>query len=239
MTDGTFKPLLLELLRQAQSDQNAFFAELPAAELAASGTPELWAAKDHVAHMTYWRERLALRLGALLRQEAQPEGKEFEEMNPLVFEEHRHDAWEAALADSERAYAELLALAARLSEEELTAAGRFAWVGDGMPLYTSFMGNCYEHTQNHLAQYRQDRGDAEGAVRTYEGWTNRIAGDDAMPELLRGYVRYNLACFYATHGRAEQAREPLRQAFARFPGSREFARTDADLVALRDEFAQN
>ncbi len=62
MTQHAFKPVLLDLLRQAQMSQNTFIQELSPSERAALGTPELWAAKDHVAHMTFWRQRLVLRL---------------------------------------------------------------------------------------------------------------------------------------------------------------------------------
>jgi len=54
-----------------------------------------------------------------------------------------------------------------------------------------------------------------------------------VPETLQGYVFYNLACFYATHGRLEQASMPLQQAFTLYPHTREFALTDPDLVELR------
>ena len=72
MTHHPFKPLLLDLLRQAQSSQNAFFQQLPATELLMSGTPDFWSAKDHVAHMTFWRQRLALKLQSIIREERLP-----------------------------------------------------------------------------------------------------------------------------------------------------------------------
>jgi len=50
---------------------------------------------------------------------------------------------------------------------------------------------------------------------------------------LKGYIFYNLACFYATHTRLEQAASALQQAFTLYPETREFARTDPDLAALR------
>ncbi len=237
MTHDSFKLLLLDLLRQAHLNQNAFFQQLPAAELAAEGTPELWSAKDHVAHMTFWRERLTLSLQAIIRNEPQPEGQRFELLNPLIFQEHRADPWAAILAESDRAYAELIEVAAWLSEDELTARVRFEWAGDGMPLYTAFMGNCYEHTQNHLAQYLLDRRDGARALAIQEAWADRVI-EANVPDLLKGYVLYNLACFYATHEQVEKARPALRRAFALYPAVRLFAMTDPDLEALRSDFAE-
>jgi len=232
MTDHLFKPILLNLLHQAQLDQNAFLQELSDAERTAIGTPEHWSAKDHIAHMTFWRQRLALMLTAILRQEAPPQAENFELLNPVIFEEQRNRSWPDILSESEQAYARLITLTDQLTEEDLTAFNRFDWIPNGEPLYTAFMGNCYEHTQNHLAQYYADRDDLERALETYEVWAGRVL-ETGVPEILQGYVLYNLACFYATHSRIEKASAPLQQAFALYPHTREFALTDPDLVALR------
>lgn len=231
MTQHPFKSVLLDLLRQAQISQNAFFQHLPESELVATGTPDFWSAKDHVAHMTFWRQRLALKLKSLIREEPQPEIQDFEQLNPLIFEEQRYRLWSDILTESDQAYAGLIALTNQLTEEDLTTSGRFNWIDDGMPLYSSFMGNCYEHTQIHLAQYLLDRGENVVALETYEIWSSRVV-EAVIPDTLKGYMLYNLACFYATHEQLEKARPTLQQALILYPRLKEFALTDPDLVAL-------
>jgi len=234
MTQHFFKPLLLNLLHQAQISQNAFFQQLPVAELMTDGTPDCWSAKDHVAHMTFWRQHLALRLQAIIRKEPQPEAQNFEQLNPLIFEEQRYRPWSSILCESDQAYADLIALATQLTEEDLTDWGRFDWIDDGMPLYTSFMGNCYEHTQIHLSQYLLDRHENARALEIYEVWARRVV-EAGVPETLEGYMLYNLACFYATHNQLEKAGPALQQALILCPTFREFALTDPDLVALHSD----
>src|SRR5260370_12111271 len=97
MTEHPFKPILLDLLRQAQISQNAFFQELTPAELAAIGTPEYWSAKDHVAHMTFWRQHLVFRLQAIIRKAPQPKSENFKQLNPIILEEHRYHPLPALL----------------------------------------------------------------------------------------------------------------------------------------------
>jgi len=235
MTNYPFKPLLLDLLHQAQIGQNTFFQQLPAAELASSGTPDAWSAKDHVAHLTFWRQRLALRVQAILEKQPQPPFDDFEQLNPVIFEQHRHRCWPDLLSESDAVYAELIALASQLTEEELIAFDRFDWTHEGAPLYSAFMGYCYEHTQQHLAQYSLDRHDLERAIATYEAWARRVI-EAEVPDPLKGSIFYNLSCFYATHSRQEQAWPPLQQAFTLYPATREFALTDPDLVTLRSHF---
>src|SRR5579863_761954 len=133
MTDHPFKPILLDLLHQAHRDQDAFLQELNTAERAATGTPEYWSAKDHVAHMTFWRLRLVLKLRAILNQETPPDVEDFEQLNPVIFEEQRHRTWSDVLAESEQAYAELYTAVDQLPEEYLTAFNRFDWLPNGEP----------------------------------------------------------------------------------------------------------
>ena len=235
MSQHPFKLLLLDLLRQAQINQNAFFQQLPAAELMTEGSPDCWSAKDHVAHMTFWRQHLMLRLQAIIRKEPQPEAQNFEQLNPLIFEEQRHRPWSSILSESDQVYADLIALTAQLTEEDLTDWGRFDWIDDGMPLYTSFMGNCYEHTQIHLAQYLLDRHEDARALAIYEAWAKRVI-EAGVPATLKGYILYNLSCFYATHNQLEKTRPILQQALTLCPTFREFALSDPDLAALRSEF---
>ncbi len=237
MSQQPFKPVLLDLLRQAQISQNAFFQVLAPAELATNGTPELWSAKDHIAHMTFWRQRLVLKLLAIIRQEAQPESEDFEQLNPVIFEEQRYRPLSDILSESDDVYAELITISEQLTEEDLTEFNRFDWTLDGAPLYAAFMGNCYEHTQQHLAQYSLDRHDLERGINTYEVWANRVI-EAEVPQDLKAFIFYNLACFYATHSRLEQAKPVLQQAFTLYPPLREFALTDPDLVALRPNQAE-
>lgn len=235
MSQHPFKPLLLDLLRQAQINQNAFFQQLPVAELMTGGSPGCWSAKDHVAHITFWRQHLVLRLQAIIRKESQPEAQNFEQLNPLIFEEQRYRPWSSILSESDQVYADLIALTAQLTEEDLTDWNRFDWIEDGMPLYTSFMGNCYEHTQIHLAQYLLDRHEDARALAIYEVWAKRVI-EAGVPATLKGYILYNLSCFYATHNQLEKTRPILQQAFTLCPTFREFALSDPDLAALRSEF---
>jgi tetratricopeptide (TPR) repeat protein len=232
MSEHPFQPVLLDLLGQARLDQAAFVQKLSAAERAAIGTPEHWSAKDHVAHTTFWCQRLVLKLAAILRQETPPAAEDFELLNPQVFEKQRLRPWSEILSESEQAYDALVACVQQLGEEDLTSFNRFDWIPNQEPLYTVFMGNYYEHCQQHFAQYYLDRHDLPRATNIYETWANRVIQAES-PTPLKGIVLYNLACFYATHAQLEQAGTTLSQALALAPFLKEFSLTDPDLIALR------
>jgi hypothetical protein len=50
--------------------------------------------------------------------------------------------------------------------------------------YTAFMGYCYEHTQQQLAQYFLDRHNLDSAIATYEVWASRVV-EAEVPEILK------------------------------------------------------
>ena len=237
MTAQPFKTIVLDLLQQGHLDEEACLQELGEAERAAIGTPERWSAKDHVAHRTFWHQDLILKVTAILQhQEVPPSEESDDQINAMVFEEHKLHPWSALHAESERVYAELITLAEQLGEEDLTDSNRFASITGGRPLYTAFLGSCYEHDQEHLAQYYLDWNALPQARQVRERCANRVLQAE-MPEWVKGWFLYNLACFYAQQNQLEQAAARLQEALTLAPDLQEQSQSDPDLVALRDHSA--
>src|SRR6059058_4466753 len=107
MSHTRLKPMLLDFLNTMQTTQQTLVTELNDTERAAIGTPEHWSARDHVAHITFWKQRLSLRLAALARNETPPRFDDVEHLNAQTFEEQHQRPWSDVLLESERAYAEL------------------------------------------------------------------------------------------------------------------------------------
>jgi uncharacterized damage-inducible protein DinB len=234
MAEHAFKPVLIDLLGQAHRDQEDFIAGLDATERDALGTPDHWTAKDHVAHMTFWRQCVVEKLAAILANETAPSYEPFEAYNRRIFVERRDWPWPRVQEASQQAYTDLVAHLERLSEEDLVSSGRFDWIPDGEPLYNIVLGNCYEHTRDHLAQFFLDRGDLPRATELYERWTERVVAT-AAPDPVKGIVLYNLACFYATHEQLGKAAGLLPEALRLAPQLKEWSRSDPDLAALRPQ----
>jgi tetratricopeptide (TPR) repeat protein len=211
--------------------------ELGETERTAIGTPELWSAKDHLAHRTFWHQDLILKVTAILQHQEFPPSEESEEqINTMVFEEHKLHPFSALHAESERVYAELIKMTEQLSEEDLTDSHRFASISGGKPLYTAFLGSCYEHDQEHLVQYYLDRNALPRAIQVREQCANRVMQAE-VPAWVKGWFLYNLACFYAQQNQLEKAAARLQEAVTLAPGLKERSQSDPDLVALRDHSA--
>src|SRR5262249_537894 len=135
---------------------------------------------------------------------------------------------------SERVYAELLTLTEQLSEEDLTGSNRFAAITGEHPLYTAFVGSCYEHDQEHLAQYYSDRHDLARAMQIRGRRANRVLQAEVQA-WVKGWFLYNLACFCAQQKQLEKAAALLQEALTLAPGLTEQSQSDPDLAALRDQ----
>jgi len=233
MTAQPLKTIVLDLLRQGHLDEEAWVQGLSEAERTAIGRPDFWAAKDHVAHRTFWHQDFIQKVTAFLRQqEVSSSEEDDDQINGRVFEAQKLRPGAELHAESERVYAELLALAEHLSEDDLTAPNRFPWISRGKPLYAAFLGNCYEHDQEHLVQYSADRHDVARALQLRERCANRILQAE-VPDWVKGWFLYNLACFYAQQDHLEQAAASCKRALTLAPELQEQAQSDPDLAALR------
>ncbi|GHO48039.1 TPR end-of-group domain-containing protein [Ktedonospora formicarum] len=232
MTTQPFKDIVLDLVRQSQLDEEAFWQGMSEAERNAAGEWTLWSAKDHIAHRTFWRQDLNRKLTALVQQQEIPSTDEDEEhLNESTYKTQSQRPWLDIHADSEHAYAELFRLAEQLSEDDLTST-RFPAISGKNPLYTTFFGALFEHEHEHLAQYYVDHHDLPKAIEVRERCINTIL-QTGVPEWVKGWFIYNLACFYAQHNELEKAATRLQEAVTATPELEERSKSDPDLAALR------
>jgi tetratricopeptide (TPR) repeat protein len=235
MTAQPFKTIVLDLLQQGHLDEEAFLQQLGETERTAIGTWERWSAKDHLAHRTFWHQDLVLKLRAILQhQEVVPSEADEEQLNAMVFDQYKLRPFSDVYTESERVYAELIKVVEQLSEEDLATSNRFTAITGGNPLYTAFLGSCYEHDQEHLAQYYLDCHDLPRAIQVHEKCANRVIQAE-VPEWVKGWFLYNLACFYARQKELEKAAARLHEAMTLAPDLKERSKSDPDLVALRDQ----
>ena len=220
---------LIELLGRAQSDQRELLAALSDDERAAIGMADHWSVKDTVLHIAFWKNRQVERLAAATHGET-PVEEHYEQANARVFEEWRARPWQAVIDESERVYEALVAQVREFDPAALVDPNRYEWQ-NGRALLSSVVGNGFWHPESHIAQCYVDRGDLPRATRMQEELTEQLGqyGDQLVP---RGEALYNLACFYATTGQADQALTLLPEALRLQPDVVEWSKEDPDLVSL-------
>jgi tetratricopeptide (TPR) repeat protein len=233
METSPLKARLRSLLDLARERQLAQVAGLSASERDATGTLERWTAKDHLAHTIFWKEYMSERLAAAERGETPVLIPDFQPVNEANFLVNRDRHWVDLLAADARIHAELLARLDALAEDDLVDPEHYPW-RKGEPLVLFVLGNSFWHAQEHLAQYLSDRGDLDAATQTHETFV-RETTSSSLPTIAQAYAVYNLACFYATTGRNEQALTNLAEALRLRPALAEWSQQDPDFAILRNE----
>ena len=237
MTAQPLKTSILDLLRQSHRASAAFVQALDESERAAIGTPQRWSAKDHLAHMTYCLQQNLIQkvIAILQQQEVPPREVNVDQMNARVFAQHQLRPWSEVHANFEHVYADLIQLAERLSEADLLDSTRFSAITGGRPLYTTFLGNGYEHLQEHLMQYYTDRNAIPQAIQIREQCTIRVTRAQ-VPAWVKGWFLYKLASFFAQQHQPEQAASRLQEALT-FDADliNEWLQHDPELAALRNQ----
>jgi tetratricopeptide (TPR) repeat protein len=228
--DTRMKSKLLDLLDRARADQQALIDSLTDAEREAIGEPDRWAVKDHLVHLSAWKQQTALRIGAVVRGEPVATIDDFEEFNARTFAEQRLRPWHEVQADAERILAEVAATVESCTEEQLTDL-RFGW-RQGQAIWLAVVGNAYEHPAEHYSQLYLERGDLPHAAAQQQITVETLAQLFGKAEAY-GNALYNLGCFYAKTGQAQEAIAAVGEALAINPELGEWSGQDADLDSLR------
>jgi len=217
------KLLLIDLINAAQATQHTLITALNDSDRTTIGTPFHWSARDHVAHITFWKRHLSLTLAALAHSESPPSKGDTQTVNAQVFEEQRERSWEEILLDAEQVHTELLANLALFTEEDLARSDWFSpkdgddgGFAEGQPLWSPILSQCFWHPLEHFTQFYLARNDLQRATQLQEAWIDNVRQPD-VPPVIHSIGLYTLALFYATTQQAASAQEALHQALALNP----------------------
>lgn len=233
MEMASFKLLLLKLLQEAYTVQEAWFSCLRKEEQLAVGTAEYWSAKDHIAYLAFWQRRLNAQLATELQERQPYRWPEIEETDLQLFYKQQYRPVKDILQEAAEAHRQLTSLVHALSEEDL-GSRCYDWVDAGDSLGTTIMAWGYAHPLEHIAQYYLDRDNLEQATHIREALVEQML-QASMPDTAKGIELYNLACFYATHNILNKVLNKLLQALRFCPHLKEWALNDPDLVVVRHQ----
>ena len=224
-----------EKLLQAIDEGREVESELAALVIDAPANPDgSWTAKDHLAHVSWWRRRSADTLNAMRTGSEMPPVLDDDDAvnNAAIYAEIKDRSAADVKAEAEKSWSALRAAVEASSEEDLARPHpRFP----GFQLWESVPG-AVGHAGTHVWSCYLDKGDEQRGMKAAR-WTADVEGRffDTPDKLADS--RYNLACVYARLGRADEALPLLRQSFEAKPELAELARKDRDLDRIREELA--
>ncbi|HEV2033090.1 MAG TPA: hypothetical protein VGU71_02655 [Candidatus Dormibacteraeota bacterium] len=201
---------------------------LPHVDDSPPSPPERWTAKDTLAHLLAWRLSAAAELEAV-RTGGGYVSEGIDEFNAKVYEAARHQRAVSMLDQAGRSWEALGAAVEACSEEVLLQPRKRR---PEQPAWQVVPGNTYFHIAEHLGYWHTERGEDTAAEEAAK-WSHELSTATFTDEPQRGTADYNLGCFYAARGRAEEAMPYLRSGIEMNPTLREWAQQDTDLDPIR------
>jgi hypothetical protein len=184
-----------------------------------------WSPKDHLAHLSAWRQHMADVLAARREDREYPrDPRTIDEINAGLVAERAEWDWERVDAEAETTAAALIA-------EVLAADGEML---REQKVLGAVLGDGPEHDLAHLGELGARVG-LDSNVLALADMSLAIIDRGGWPARSAAFARYNLACFHALAGNLDVARSLLRQALPEDEELRTVAATDDELIELRDE----
>ena len=189
-----------------------------------------WRAKDHLAHMAWWRARNAALIEAVRTGDEPPPSVEDDVQNAVIYEENRDRPVDGIKRDARAAWEELMLAVEASSEKDLARPHPYAPQSAIWGIVPGDAG----HLGLHLMSLHLERGDQERAESAAK-WGYEIETSIFETPADRADAAYNLACFHARVGNSQEALGLLRQSLEVKPELKEVARRDTDLERLRED----
>jgi len=194
--------------------------------------PGLWTVKDHLAHLTWWRMYAAEVLDAVRTGSELPDVADDDDVqNAEIYAANKDRSAEAIKTDARASYDRLVAATAAISEEDLIKPHP-RYPGAAL-LWQLVPGNGHYHLGQHLMFWHLEQGDEEAAEGSQQWVYDLDRAEFPDPKSVASST-YNMGCFYARVGRDDEALHWLKHAFDLDPGLKKIARTDTDLVRIRN-----
>jgi len=231
MTDSTKKDKLGKLIADVRTEEQALWDSLRDEERNATGEINRWAPKDHLAHTTFWTERMVAQLQAATGGEPLGSIEDYQKTNDEVFEANKNRNWEDVLAWATDVNRQLHTAFDAVSEKILEDSAGTAGTG-GRPLWQYVALSVY-HPMHHVTDMYLERGDFQSAQSVQERVAEGLAALDDS-DAWQGRTLYNLACFYALHDKPQRALTLLETAIKLSPNLVEWSKQDNDLDSVRD-----
>lgn len=155
------KDELLRRIRRSRAALEETLNGLTEAQLERPG-PEDWSIKDHLAHMATWELGIAELLRRRPRFEAMGvaqavvEGRSEDEVNDLIYRQHKEKSVETVLAEFNSAHSQMMQQLEALDEAELFKPYAAYAPGDTRqePVFGWIVGNTFAHFDEHHGYIR-------------------------------------------------------------------------------------
>ena len=119
-----------------------------------SGATGKWSVKDVIAHVMSGEREMVPIMHKHVVAGSELWNLSDDERNEIVYQQNRERPLHEIMSQEQQAYADLLAAAQTLSDEDLNDLHRFQQMPEDWMPWRLFAGNSFEHYQDHMPALR-------------------------------------------------------------------------------------
>lgn len=148
------KSELVDRMRATRDEFESLLAELEPKKMTRSDVAGAWSVKDILAHIAWYQREEADLFGETGVEASSLWKVSQDPRNEILFQQNRDRPLDEVLAEFQQAFDKLLAVVARLSDEDLNMPGRFPGTSVERPPWRVIAVHSFEHDREHIEMIR-------------------------------------------------------------------------------------
>ena len=149
------KTLFISTLRKAREEWEDLLAQVSEEQRLQPGAAGKWSVKDVIAHVAWGEREIAPVMRTHVLAGSELWNLSDDERNEIVYQQNRDRSWHEIMNEEQQAYADLLAAAQTLSDEDLNDSHRYKQMPEEWVPWQLYAGNTFNHYQDHMPSIRE------------------------------------------------------------------------------------
>lgn len=148
------KTTFMNTLQETRAQWEELLAQVEEERMLQPGATGKWSVKDVIAHVMDGECELALILHTHVVAGSELWNLPDDERNEIVYQQNRERPLHEIMSEEQQAYANLLAAAQTLSDDDLNDPHHFQQMPEEWIPWRIFAGNSFKHYQDHMPALR-------------------------------------------------------------------------------------
>jgi uncharacterized damage-inducible protein DinB len=149
------KAMFICTLKKARQEWETLLAQIGEEQMLQPGAAGKWSVKDVIAHVTWGEREIAPVMRTHVLAGSELWNLSDDERNEIVYQQNRDRSLHEIMNEERQAYADLLAAAQTLSDEDLNDSHRYKQMPEEWVPWQLYAGNTFKHYQDHMPSIRE------------------------------------------------------------------------------------
>jgi len=148
------KTTFMNTLQETRAQWEELLAQVEEERMLQPGATGKWSVKDVIAHVMWGEREMVPLMHTHMVAGSELWNLSDDERNEIVYQQNRERPLHEIMSEEQQAYADLLAAAQTLSDDDLNDPHHFQQMPEEWVPWRIFAGNSFKHYQDHMPALR-------------------------------------------------------------------------------------